>query len=88
MASMMAPCGFFSVSSYVYDHAARDLARRLTHSHHEHHDISIAALHVHLDTERCLEMSIPKQQQHDPAFRGRITSQRVVSCGASEIIPT
>jgi CopG family nickel-responsive transcriptional regulator len=43
---------------YVYDHEARDLARRLTTIGHEHHDLSLATLHVHLDHESCLEISV------------------------------
>src|SRR5580692_9257892 len=33
---------------YVYDHAARDLSRRLVENYHGHHDLSMATLHVHL----------------------------------------
>ena len=44
--------------SYVFDHATRDLASRLTHAHHEHHDLSVASMHVHLDHESCLEVSV------------------------------
>ncbi len=41
--------------SYVYDHHARDLAERLTALQHEHHDMVVSAMHVHLDHEACLE---------------------------------
>jgi CopG family nickel-responsive transcriptional regulator len=34
---------------YVYDHEARELSKRLTRSFHDHHDLSLAAMHVHLD---------------------------------------
>lgn len=54
--SEAAPC--VAVLSYVYDHAARDLARRLTGTHHAHHDLGIASLHVHLDHATCLEVSV------------------------------
>ena len=43
---------------YVFDHATRELARRLTHAYHDHHDLSVASLHVHLDHESCLEVSV------------------------------
>src|SRR5260370_10634259 len=33
---------------YVYDHAARDLSKRLVQNFHGHHDLSLATLHVHL----------------------------------------
>lgn len=41
--------------SYVYDHHARDLAERLTALQHEHHDMVVSTMHVHLDHEACLE---------------------------------
>ena len=43
---------------YVYDHVARELARRLVRLYHEHHDVTVASLHVHLDEETCLEVSV------------------------------
>jgi CopG family transcriptional regulator, nickel-responsive regulator len=43
---------------YVYDHDARELSKRLTRSFHEHHDLSLAAMHVHLDHESCMEVAI------------------------------
>jgi CopG family nickel-responsive transcriptional regulator len=44
--------------SYVYDHHRRDLAQRLTEVQHGHHDIVLSALHVHLDHENCLEVTL------------------------------
>lgn len=76
------------VLSYVYDHEARDLARRLTQSHHHHHDISVASLHVHLDADNCLEVSILKGNTHEiQHFADSITSQRAVSYGDLKIVP-
>ena len=43
---------------YVYDHAARDLSKRLVQNFHGHHDLSLATLHVHLDDDSCMEVSI------------------------------
>ncbi|HLG80412.1 MAG TPA: nickel-responsive transcriptional regulator NikR [Bradyrhizobium sp.] len=45
---------------YVYDHEARELSKRLTRSFHEHHDLSLAAMHVHLDHDSCMEVSVLK----------------------------
>lgn len=76
------------VLSYVYDHEARDLARRLTQSHHHHHDISVASMHVHLDAERCLEISVLKGDTGDVRrFADTITAQRAVTHGDLQIIP-
>jgi CopG family nickel-responsive transcriptional regulator len=41
--------------TYVYNHEERELARRLTTLQHEHHDLAVSTLHVHLDHENCLE---------------------------------
>lgn len=76
------------VLSYVYDHEARDLARRLTQSHHHHHEISVASLHVHLDAGRCLEVSLLKGNTSEVRhFADSITSQRAVTHGELKIIP-
>jgi CopG family transcriptional regulator, nickel-responsive regulator len=42
------------VLSYVYNHHERDLARRLTIMQHEHHDVTVATLHAHLDHDNCM----------------------------------
>lgn len=77
------------VLSYVYDHAARDLAKRLTSTFHSHHDLTIASLHVHLDAENCLEVGILKgpmaEVQH---FAGHVISERSVRHGSLHLVPT
>src|SRR3979411_1343404 len=42
---------------HVYDHAARDLSRRLVENYHGHHDLALATLHVHLDDDNCMEVT-------------------------------
>jgi CopG family nickel-responsive transcriptional regulator len=44
--------------SYVYNRHQRDLAQRLTNAQHGHHDIVLSSLHVHLDHENCLEVTL------------------------------
>jgi CopG family nickel-responsive transcriptional regulator len=44
--------------TYVYDHATRELGQRLTQAQHKHHDLQVATLHVHLDHDSCLEVSV------------------------------
>jgi len=51
--------------AYVYEHAARDLSRRLTTIFHEHHDLSVSALHVHLDHGACLELNVLRGEARD-----------------------
>ncbi len=40
----------------VFDHDTRDLAHKLTHLQHHHHDAILATTHVHLTEELCAEM--------------------------------
>ena len=44
--------------SYVYNHHQRELAERLTALQHDHHDLTVAAMHSHLDHRNCLESVI------------------------------
>lgn len=80
------PC--FGVLSYVYDHASRDLARRLTSTFHNHHDLTVASMHVHLDPDNCLEIGILKgptsEVQH---FAEHVIAERSVRHGALQIVP-
>lgn len=46
--------------SYVFNHHQRELAERLTGLQHGRHDLTVAALHSHLDHENCLESVILK----------------------------
>lgn len=76
------------VLSYVYDHAARNLASRLTNTFHDHHDLTIASMHVHLDHENCLEVGILKgpmaEIQH---FADHVISERAVRHGSLHVVP-
>lgn len=68
--------------SYVYNHHERDLARRLTQTHHGHHDLSVSTLHVHLDHDNCLESVVLKGQTAEvQAFADSIISQPGVKHG-------
>jgi len=40
----------------VFDHDTRDLAHKLTHLQHHHHDAILATTHVHLTEDLCAEM--------------------------------
>jgi CopG family nickel-responsive transcriptional regulator len=50
---------------YAYDHGERDLPRRLAKTFHDHHDLTVSALHVHLDHDSCLEVSVLKGSTKD-----------------------
>jgi CopG family nickel-responsive transcriptional regulator len=74
---------------YVYDHAARDLSRRLVENYHGHHNLSMATLHVHLDDANCMEVTALKgtgaEVQH---FADHIIAERGVRYGRLVMIPT
>ena len=44
----------------VYDHHVRQLSDRLTAMQHDHFDLVLSTLHVHLDHHNCLEVLILK----------------------------
>lgn len=44
--------------TYVYDHRERMLGMRLMDTQHEHHDLSLSTLHLHIAHESCLETTI------------------------------
>ena len=73
--------------SYVYNHHERELAERLTRLQHEHHDLTVAALHSHLDHENCLESLILKGKTAAvQKFSDELMAQRGVRHGKLNII--
>ena len=60
----------------VYDHHKHDLARRLMRLQHEDHDVIVAATHVHLDHDNCLEVLVLRGD----AARVQAMADRLVSC--------
>lgn len=44
--------------SFVYNHHERQLAGRLARMQHDHHDVTVASMHVHLDHDDCIETVI------------------------------
>ena len=74
---------------YVYDHAARDLSKRLVQTFHGHHDLSLATLHVHLDDDSCMEVTALKGQSREVRhFADHIIAERGVRYGRVVMIPT
>jgi CopG family nickel-responsive transcriptional regulator len=80
------PC--VATVSYVYDHERRDLSRRLTQLHHDHHHLSLATLHVHLDHHDCLEIGVLRGKASDiRSLANAVTSQTGVRHGRLDVIP-
>ena len=85
-ADQRAPC--VATLTYVYDHAVRDLSQRIVTAQHDHHELSIATTHVHVDHGSCVEVAI---------LRGRtgairqladtLTAQRGVRHANLHVIP-
>jgi CopG family nickel-responsive transcriptional regulator len=74
---------------YVYDHAARELSKRLVQNFHGHHQMSLATLHVHLDNDSCMEVTVLKggagEVQH---LADHIIAERGVRHGRLVMIPS
>ena len=80
------PC--IATLSYVYDHAARELPKRLTRDFHEHHDIAQATLHVHIDHDSCLEVTVLKGRGSEvKAFADHVIAERGVRHGHVVMMP-
>jgi CopG family nickel-responsive transcriptional regulator len=73
---------------YVYDHASRDLSKRLVQNFHGHHDLSLATLHVHLDDDSCMEVTALKGSSSEiKHFADHIIAERGVRYGRVVMIP-
>lgn len=73
--------------SYVYNHHARDLAERLTGLQHDHHDLTVATMHAHLDHEHCIESLILRgPTTRVRAFADLMTAERGVSHGLLNVV--
>jgi CopG family nickel-responsive transcriptional regulator len=59
-----------AIVSMVFDHQARELASRLIDKQHNHHDLVIATLHVHLSQRHCLEVSVLRGNAKDVMHLG------------------
>src|ERR1700752_2446418 len=73
---------------YVYDHEARDLPKRLTRDFHHRHDLAQATLHMHLDHDSCMEVTVLKGRGSDvQEFADGIIAERGVRHGHVVYLP-
>ena len=73
---------------YVYDHEGRALAKRLTQTFHDHHDLSLATVHVHLDHQSCLEVAVLRGAMDGIRhFAAHVISERGVRHGKLITVP-
>ncbi|MFI8375314.1 nickel-responsive transcriptional regulator NikR [Pseudomonas helleri] len=74
--------------SYVYDHGTRELSKRLNGAFHDHHDLTLSTLHVHLDQGKCMEVSVLKGSVSEVSQLARqVMAERGVRHGSAQIIP-
>jgi len=74
--------------SYIYDHAARELPKRLTRDFHDHHDLAQTTLHVHVDHDSCLEVTVLKGRGAEvKEFAEHVIAERGVRHGHVVILP-
>jgi CopG family nickel-responsive transcriptional regulator len=73
---------------YVYDHQQRELPKRLTREFHDHHDLARATLHVHLDHESCMEVTVLKGAGEDlQELADHVITERGVRHGQVVYLP-
>ena len=73
---------------YIYDHEARELPKRLTRDFHARHDLAHTTLHVHLDHESCMEVTVLKGRGTDvQQFADHIIAERGVRHGRVVYLP-
>jgi CopG family transcriptional regulator, nickel-responsive regulator len=73
---------------YIYDHEARDLPKRLTRDFHHRHDLAETTLHMHLDHESCMEVTVLKGRGSDvKEFANHIIAERGVRHGQVVYLP-
>lgn len=73
---------------YVYDHATRELSKRLSNAFHDHHHMAVSTMHVHLDHDSCLEVTILKGAAREIRhFSDHVIAERGVRHGEVVMLP-
>lgn len=73
---------------YIFNHATRELPKRLTQAFHDHHELTVSSLHVHLDSENCLEVSILRGDTDKVRHFGEhVTAERGIRHGRLVVLP-
>jgi CopG family transcriptional regulator, nickel-responsive regulator len=74
--------------SYVFNHHERQLASRLAAMHHDHHDLTVSAMHAHLDHDNCLETVILRGPTRTVLeFAESVIAEKGVRHGKMHVIP-
>lgn len=73
--------------SYVFNHHERDLARRVTSLQHDHHDLTIASMHAHLDADNCIETVLLRgKTDRVQAYASRMLAETGIKHGSVNLI--
>lgn len=74
---------------YIYDHARRDLPKRLANTFHDHHQLAVSTLHVPLDHESCMEVTVLKGRAEALRhFADHVIAERGVRHGRLVVLPS
>ena len=74
--------------SYIYNHHERDLASHVTSVQHQHHDLTLSSMHVHMDHDNCLEVVILRGTIQDVrSFANQVIATNGVRHGKLHIVP-
>jgi CopG family nickel-responsive transcriptional regulator len=80
------PC--VAALSYTYNHHERQLGMRLADMQHEHHELTIATTHAHLDHDYCLEVVILRGRSDVVQdFAQEVMAQPGVTHGQLHLVP-
>jgi CopG family nickel-responsive transcriptional regulator len=73
---------------FVYSRRDRTLAERLAAIQHDHHDLVVSSMLLHLDHDHCLETTFVRGATRSVrTFADRLIAQRGVRHGSISIIP-
>jgi CopG family nickel-responsive transcriptional regulator len=81
-------CHCVATLSYVYNHHERELAARLTSAQHDHHDLTVSTMHVHLSHDHCLETVVLRgPSTRVQTFADAVIAQPGVLHGNLSVLP-
>ncbi|ARO87672.1 nickel-responsive transcriptional regulator NikR [Nitrosospira lacus] len=74
--------------SYIYSHHESELASSLTAVQHDHHDLTLSTMHVHMDHDNCLEVTVLSGTiKNVKDFANHIIATRGVRHGRLHLLP-
>ncbi|PTR06100.1 CopG family transcriptional regulator [Nitrosospira sp. Nsp5] len=74
--------------SYIYSHHESELASSLTAVQHDHHDLTLSTMHVHMDHDNCLEVAVLSGTiKNVKKFANHIIATRGVRHGKLHLLP-